>query len=241
MINDADKKAMAFKIKALLAKTTEAGCSEAEAMMAAHKAKELLDKYQIDLSELDLREEGTSEASVARNIIATELQKQVGRYCEVKSWQSPAEGKLKFLGLQSDVFFAEWLLLALTSFVQRKTLDYSMNAAKIYQNEVNEFQIGCIRRINARLKEEIERRDAERASQVINSTGRSLMVLKDQIVTEAWVKKNLNLSNRGGTNRGAPASQHYMAGHAAGGEARFARPVARDEFQTRQLTAGAKK
>lgn len=123
-----NKKSIAFKIKALLAKTTQAGCSEAEAMMAAHKAKELLDKYQIDLSELDLREEGTSETEVQMSAISRDLSGSVAAYCEVKSWRS--QGKHHYLGLKSDVFFAEWLLLALTSFVQRKTLDYSLNTAK---------------------------------------------------------------------------------------------------------------
>lgn len=224
-----NKKSIAFKIKALLTKTTQAGCSEAEAMMAAHKAKELLDKYQIDLSELDLREEGTDETEVQMSAISRDLSGSVAAYCEVKSWRD--DYKHHYLGLKSDVFFAEWLLLALTSFVQRKTLDYSLNTVKIYQNDVAEFQIGCAKRIRERLQAEVEARKAERSS-----TGRELIIVKDQLVTEAWAKKNLQLSG-GSRPRQALASQHYMAGHSAGGEARFSRPVSRDEFQTKALPA----
>lgn len=232
---DDNKRAMALKIKALLAKTTEAGCSEAEALLAAHKAKELLDKYQIDLSELDLREEGTDEAAVAMNAISRDLSFYIAKYCEVKSWRQ--NGQHRFLGLKSDVFFAEWLLLALTSFVQRKTLDFSLsNPRGIYQSEVLDFQSGAIARINERLKAEVDTRQRERAT----GTGRDLMVVKDQLITEAWARKNLTLKRGVSPRQWNVHSEAFQKGLAAGQEARFARPVARDEFETRALPARAK-
>ena len=50
----------AAKIKALLGKTIENGATEAEAMAAAIKARELMDKYDIDLTTLDMKAEGSS-------------------------------------------------------------------------------------------------------------------------------------------------------------------------------------
>lgn len=43
-----DEQLIAARVKALLAKTPENGSTEAEAMLAASKAPELLDRYQID-------------------------------------------------------------------------------------------------------------------------------------------------------------------------------------------------
>lgn len=43
------QQAIAARIRALLAKTTENGATDAEAMSAAEKARELMDRYQIDL------------------------------------------------------------------------------------------------------------------------------------------------------------------------------------------------
>jgi hypothetical protein len=42
-----NKQSMIEKIRALLAKTTDAGCTEAEAMMAAAKAAALMDKFEL--------------------------------------------------------------------------------------------------------------------------------------------------------------------------------------------------
>lgn len=220
------KKAMAFKIKALLAKTTEAGCSEAEALAAAHKAHELLAKYQLSLSDLDLREEGTEQMSVNIDANVRDLAVAVGKYCECKVWEG--QGKMHFLGIKSDAFFAEWLMLALSSFVARKTLDYSLSQITVFQRDVQDFSIGCSQRISQRLLDEV----ALRAADVV--TGRELTIVKGQLITEAWAKKNITLRSAN-WRRSASASEAYSAGVAAGNAARFNRPVARDEFETRAI------
>ena len=46
-----DQAKLYARIKALLAKTAEANCTEAEAQLASDKARELIAKYQIDLTE----------------------------------------------------------------------------------------------------------------------------------------------------------------------------------------------
>src|SRR4051812_12666015 len=45
------------KIKALAAKTVEAGCSEHEALHAAEMVGRLLDQYNLSMDEIDIREE----------------------------------------------------------------------------------------------------------------------------------------------------------------------------------------
>lgn len=225
------KRAMAIKIKALLAKTTEAGCSEQEALAAAHKAHELLAKYQLSLSDLDLREEGTSESQVPIDPNVKALAAMVANYCDCKVWSEPSRGKMNFLGLKSDAFFAEWLSLALASFVARKTLDYALGQDQAFMQDSIDFSSGCCRRINERLREEIEQRERDR----VNNTGRALMIVKGQLITEAWAKKNLTLRPGNWQQNNVRASAAYSAGHQAGSEARFARPVARDEFETKSI------
>lgn len=46
------------KIKALMEKTIENGCSEAEALAASEKVADLLVKYEIQMSEIEYRETG---------------------------------------------------------------------------------------------------------------------------------------------------------------------------------------
>lgn len=235
-MSDQRKRTIALKIKALLAKTTESGCTEAEALEAAAKAAELLHKYQLDLSELDLREEGTAEAAVEYDDLARALAGMVAKYCECKVWGEPRKGKMKFLGLTSDAWFAEWLMLALTAFVKRKGLEYSLDQRNVFQSDITDFRFGCINRINERLKAEIDARKAEAQG----ATGRALIVLKDQLVTEAWVKKNLNLRSSNWRHGGTTHSAAYASGYAKGGDARFARPVERHGFEQRKLPSGGK-
>ncbi len=55
---DADLDRLIARIQALRAKTVEQGCTEAEALAAAEKVAELLDRYGLSLSELDLEKPG---------------------------------------------------------------------------------------------------------------------------------------------------------------------------------------
>ena len=44
---------LTIRIRALLAKTVDRGCTEAEALAAASKAKALMDEHQVSLTDLD--------------------------------------------------------------------------------------------------------------------------------------------------------------------------------------------
>ncbi len=107
--------AVASRIRALLAKTVDKGCTEAEAMTAATKAKELMDKYQIDLSDTELEEEGfkcgTTEGAEKRKFnVQRWIASAIAEYCEVRCWLkrdlSRRRMRYVFFGLSSDVELA---------------------------------------------------------------------------------------------------------------------------------------
>ena len=122
-----DRETIARRIKALLAKTVEHGASEAEAMSAAEKARELMAKYMVDADDLqddridtnNLQQSWRGPLSVADQLFAF-----VARFCDCQPWRI---GKAnKFTGRQSDMLFATWLLDALDGFVNRKTAEYGL-------------------------------------------------------------------------------------------------------------------
>jgi Protein of unknown function (DUF2786) len=109
------RKDVAARIRALLAKAVEKGCTEAEAMAATLKARDLLDTYQLELSDVELEAEGviqdTAEKAEARKTnVQWELGSAVADFCEVRCWfQGVTRGEKKictFHGLRSDVEFA---------------------------------------------------------------------------------------------------------------------------------------
>ena len=69
-----ERQEIAAKVRALLAKTVDKGCTEQEAVAAASKAKELMDRYQVDLSEAELEEDGFAKGT-ARIARAAQVQR----------------------------------------------------------------------------------------------------------------------------------------------------------------------
>lgn len=248
MITQEEKQAIARKIRALLAKTVEAGATEAEAMMAMTKAHELLAKYQLQLSDLDLREEGTTLKTFDYNEVAESLYAKVGKYCECKGWRGSTlkqvpvgkRGKTKwqnvyeinFLGVKSDAIFAEWLLAALISFVENQQADYYLDHDHVSTAMSRDFVVGCCARINERLAAEIQKRDFDRKFSA--STGRDLVPLKNAMITEELNRLGLRFTSYSNTRRYANDSA-YAAGKAAGDNVGFNRPVHSEDRSVRLL------
>jgi hypothetical protein len=114
------------KIRALLAKTIENGCSEAEAMAALGKAQAMKDAYAVTEAELHLTKE--EKAILRREPPGTKdphrikwfLVAAVSKFCNCEGWRRNRArgGGIVFCGLPSDAQFASWLLDTLANFVQ---------------------------------------------------------------------------------------------------------------------------
>lgn len=220
-MTSANLQSISARIRALLAKTTAAGATEAEAQAAFDKAHELLAKYQLELSDLEIREEGTSKAYLPYD--ATEIGRflcvRVAEFCDCRVWVHHGK-QVAYLGLKSDSQLAEWMTLALVGFVQRRALEWLIQEGGTLADR-QAFIGGCCQRLNERLKEATEQR-----TQAPTSNGRQLISLKNQLVEEAWAKKNLRLKPGRGPNRAyRSGGQAYSAGAAAGNEASLHKPA----------------
>src|SRR5665213_2744386 len=94
-------KSIAARVRALLAKTTDAGCSESEALAAAAKARELMDKYQLSMTETELESEGASQSSTQSETaqqfrIQRDLAMKIAKFTDCKCWQGHITGTVKF-------------------------------------------------------------------------------------------------------------------------------------------------
>ena len=147
------------KIKALLSKTTENGCTEEEELAALAKARALMDAYEVTEADLQLtREEGvvlrkgslTDPHSIKWNMI-----RAVEKFCDCQGWRD-REGCLVFLGLPSDVRIASWLLDHLAGFVLTELADHLMGDIAVglpRRKVINGFVDGITERISERLYE----------------------------------------------------------------------------------------
>lgn len=214
------------KIRALLSKTIENGCTESEAMAALNMAQAMMDAYEV--TEDDLKLEG-EKATVAQSDmrdphnVRRGLATAVARFTDCKVWTSNGKKTINFCGLQSDVDFAVWLVDTLSNFVIKELSTYLIMSWQVTKENkrlhINGFVIGCCNRINARLTELHEASKAH-ASKNANA----LVVVKTELINVKMA--DLGLSLRTPRNRRSSMTKDsYAAGKAAGDRASFGRPV----------------
>jgi len=226
-----DRADLAARVRALLAKTVEQGCTEAEALAAATKAFELIHKYQLDMSAIELEAEGfmrgTAEKPRAKKFNAQwAMMMAVAEFCEVKTWvqSEPYKrgGRVVFFGLKSDVEFANWLLVALEQFVWSQADAYAVESGGADYLTKRNFARACCNRICERLRHEVTLRRMKRAP---TASRKDVMVLKHALVEREFDKLGLHLERRTSYYCVGGSADASDAGRAAGDKAGFGRPV----------------
>lgn len=223
-----DRQRLAERIKALLSKTVERGCTEAEALAAAEKAQELLYLYQMSRSDLELEAEGM----ILHRIWGHDLKKRrfpltavaalgfgIAKFCECRgwTWAGGFEG-FEFCGLRSDVEFAAWLFDALVDFGKQAYLSYELELPAGQRPDRAGFFIGFSARIRERMEDEVKRRTAGRAS-----SGRDLIVAKAPLIQRFMDAQGIRLGR--GRALATSSSAAATAGARFGDRAGFGRPV----------------
>jgi hypothetical protein len=218
-------------VQALLQKTAANGATEAEAMAAAEKARELMDRYQIESGSAGLEKEGAFKASIKRGHYKTlavkdRLAYAVAQFCDCKVWLTKSSDECHFFGLKTDAEFAGWLIVSLERFVASGALAYiagqpRMDARPRWEAE-KAFVFGACVRISERLMQLATERQKSRDG---TGDGRSLVVIKNVIVTREFAKLNMKLRSGGRSKTRAVDGGAFNAGRAAGDKASFGRPV----------------
>lgn len=217
-----------IKVKALLAKTIENGCTEAEAMSALNMAQAMMDAYEISEDEVI---EAKSEEAVQQSSqwktdphsIKRRLSVEISLFTGCRVWRERKTTKLNFIGLQSDVDFAIWLLDTLGFFVFQELAKHLIrNRDTIGDNRqyhIEGFVSGCCVRINARLR---ELRIASEKKATANRN--ALMVVKSDLIKKKMELDGLRLKKGPNIKLGGDVNS-FKAGVAAGNKASFGRPV----------------
>jgi hypothetical protein len=218
------------KVKALLAKTTESGCTEEEELASLAKARAWIDTYAIGDDELQLsREEKAilhdeSEAD-ARDThgIKWRLGLSVARYCNVEIYRDSSKAGLTLVGFRSDIDLARWLLDHLSDFVHDALFEFLLDClapdGKERKQEIRGFVIGCTSRISARLIEMCDQTKTERTT-----NHNELVVIKDRAIKDLLKAEGIHLRSDSGSCAGFSDGAR-RAGQSAGDRASFGKPV----------------
>lgn len=225
-MDDARKKLLE-KIAALRSKTIEAGCTEEEALAAATKVSELLDRYGIDESELRQSEQSDFEQQdypvfdeVGHRL--WKIASAIAKLTDTKSWSDGKKGRpdtaISFFGLTPDVTIAHYLLDICERAVRASVAAYESEVAlyrvNVRRRRLTAFIDGMINRLAARI------RDIDWARKRAEGEGRGLVVLKMALVDTALQKHGITLTfsqNRTFTD----AEPDYAIGQSAADQVRL--------------------
>ena len=212
------------RIRALRAKTIEQGCTEQEALAAAEKVAELLDRHGLTVSELDMRRQACEGAGITtdrkRRAPIDDCVPAIGHFFDCRHWGETApDGTLHyvFFGLPADVQAALYLYdLVVMAFATETALfqvgDFYRTAHSTQRRSATtSFQVGLANGIIRKLAALREARDAT----LRRGSGRDLVPIKTSIIETELAQLGLNLRHKTITRR-TVLSDPYAAGQEAG-------------------------
>jgi hypothetical protein len=206
----------------LMKKTIDNGCTEEEAIAASAKAQQLLHDYQLDLSDIEIRdskcETGTYETNWHKPMHIWYCLSSIGYFTDTKVWRHRnkyTNWEVKYFGLEHDVLIASYITkvcnmaLILGGEDYMKTISHYSAAQK--RDMRDSFGAGMAARISERLR---EMKDAQKLKDV-ETTGRDLVVVKNAVVEEEYAKLGLKLGKPRGARKNYDLGA-FRAGRAEG-------------------------
>ena len=220
------------RIKALAEKTVSNGCTEAEAMAAADMVGRLLERYALSMEEIDVREERCVRLEVPiggqRRRPIDGCVTAIARFCDCKVWiaRDLVVPSYVFFGFDADTTMAGYLFSVIDRAMATALVDFRVRHPELRGVDLRwsstSFQQGMAARVAKRLDQMHRERDANVVAQ--RSTGTALILIKQQVVEDAFRDTRIRLVSIAGLSR-ARASGAFRQGLAAGDHVNLNRPV----------------
>ena len=220
------------RIQALRAKTIDNGCTEDEALSAAAKVAELLDRYDLSMTDVEIRtapcERREYETHRKKRIPLDDCIGAVANFCDCRAWREKTPGgeaRYVFFGLRSDIEVAHYLTGLIDAAVRselgryKTTPDYRRFRHQDRHMANASFALGMVASIADKLTAMKAGRDRTNAG-----SGRALVILKAAVVEAEFGKLGLNLRTQRGPSR-MVSMMAYEAGGAAGASLTFNRAI----------------
>lgn len=193
----AERDKIAARIRALLAKTVENGCTEEEALAAAAKAAELLALYELDLDEVQMRETPFDRHSARHeDAVGERLWKVAGAVAKLTGaqwWISPVGAwpvEITFFGFAHEVDVARYLLDICARAMRTSQDALERRNALLRPARRRQIILPFLDGMASRLRERILALVPPRP------TGTGLVVLRDQLVKAAMAEAGIHLQDR---------------------------------------------
>lgn len=211
------------RLQGLRAKTIDNGCTEGEALAAAAKVAELLDRYDLALSDVEIREAACErlefEPRHRKRIPLDDCIGAIADFCDCRVWRekSPTgEGKYVFFGLRPDIEAAQFLSEVIDTAVRSELGRYKTSSEyRQFRHQERHlanasFALGMVASIADRLVALKAERDSANVA-----SGRELVVIKTSVVDAEFERLGLRFATVQVPGR-MVSPQAYDAGGEAG-------------------------
>lgn len=244
-MNNEEKKAIKAKINALLAKNVENGATEAEANMALEKAQELMTKYMIAQSELEIKNTKCLKLEVPiypSNYNLYFVHKPIAELFDCVCWLiGKRETKRAiYFGFEEDTELASYFynylcrMIVTEAAAYKETDQYKRLASQSHgRTVIADF----IQGLQIRLIQRIDELIAQKRKTVQESTNRDLVVVKSGVVNQEFADLGIKLQSKSVKVRSQSTVAH-KAGRKRGDEVEIRQGI-RGESRKQKITGTA--
>lgn len=216
MISSAEREKLAARVRALMAKTVENGCTEEEAIAAAAKVAEILERYNLSLDEVEIRQSPFTKktANVRDDMVGAKLYvvaNGIETLTGARYWTARREGvvEIHFFGLSHEVDVARYLLDVCAGAMRRAAREVDSTnmlfRPALRHQRTASFIAGMADRLRNRLV----------ALKPKDPPGQGLVVLKNSLIDQGLADMGIELETKSGHRESLNAAA-YEAGVQAG-------------------------
>lgn len=193
-MSDENKEKIIKKIKALMEKTVENGCTENEAILAAEKVKQLLDEYELNTSELEIKNSIYTENEINIEIetvlpFLIRIAIKIAKLTKTRFWYQDSIRKqsISFFGIKHETQLAEYLLNICKIVLINESKNIDEQTRIIVKQNIR-------RRKKISLLEGITQSICTRIENMLNkTTGTGLVVVREKEIEKELKKLNINI------------------------------------------------
>lgn len=212
-------------IRKMSERTTDRGCTEAEAMEAAEKVGALLKQFDLELSDVFIAEETCVQREFyMANEHFRSCVSGIAHLCSLKQYRDLGKPGvvLVLFGFERDMELALYLWSVVNEAFDTEWAKFTVEHGFARKTRES-FEMGFADRIWSRMYDIRKQRDAEAAARAKDSGGRDLVLVRDALVDEEFEKTGIRLvSTRGPRVSNVSAFRH---GQAAGNRVQIQTPV----------------
>ncbi len=213
------------RIQALRSKTVAQGCTEEEALAAAGKVAELLDRYGLSLSELDIKEQSCAGEGIQtdrrRRSAFDDCVGTIADFCDCRCWyETTSSGHIRhiFFGLPADVAGARYLYEKIEEAFETETGHfkrgdlYNSHASSQRRSATSSFQEG----LGAGIRSKLDRLKEARTVKTKASGGRDLVPVKQGMIEDEMADLGLNIRSIRTNSSKRILAKAYQSGRVTG-------------------------